>query len=130
MRIALLPLFVDDQDRALAFYTGVLGFKKRHEFPVGPYKWLTVLAPEGPEDVELALEPNANPAARTYQEALFEQKIPAAAFKSSNVDAEYERLAAKGVVFTTTPTTRGPVRIAVFSDTCGNLIQLFQPVAP
>jgi glyoxylase I family protein len=130
MRIALLPLFVDNQDRALAFYTGVLGFKKHREFPVGPYKWLTVLAPEGPEDVELTLEPNANPAARAYQEALFEQKIPAAAFKSKNVDAEYDRLAAKGVVFTTTPTTRGPVRIAVFSDTCGNLIQLFQPLAP
>jgi glyoxylase I family protein len=130
MRIALLPLFVDDQDRALAFYAGVLGFKKKREFPVGPYKWLTVLAPEGPDDVELALEPNANPAARTYQEALFEQKIPAAAFKSKDVDGEYERLVAKGVVFTTTPTTRGPVRIAVFADTCGNLIQIFQPLAP
>jgi glyoxylase I family protein len=122
-----MSLMVDDQDRALAFYTNVLGFRKHREFPVGPYKWITVLAPEGPDDVELTLEPNANPAARAFQEAMFEQKIPLAAFKSSDVDAEYERLRAKGVVFTTTPTTRGPVRIAVFSDTCGNLIQLFQP---
>jgi glyoxylase I family protein len=129
MRIALMSLMVDDQDRALAFYTKVLGFRKHREFPAGPYKWITVLAPEGPDDVELTLEPNANPAARAFQEAMFEQKIPLAAFKSTNVDADYERLSAKGVVFTTTPTTRGPVRIAVFSDTCGNLIQLFQPPA-
>ena len=129
MRIALMSLMVDDQDRALAFYTKVLGFRKHREFPAGPYKWITVLAPEGPDDVELTLEPNANPAARAFQEAMFEQKIPLAAFRSKNVDAEYERLSAKGVVFTTTPTTRGPVRIAVFSDTCGNLIQLFQPPA-
>jgi glyoxylase I family protein len=119
---------VDDQDRALAFYTGVLGFRKHREFPVGPYKWITVLAPDGPEDVELTLEPNANPAGRAFQEAMFEQKIPLAAFKSKDVDSDYVRLKEKGVVFTTAPMTRGPVRIAVFSDTCGNLIQLFQPL--
>jgi glyoxylase I family protein len=129
MRIALLSLMVDDQDRALAFYTQVLGFKKRREFPAGPYKWITVTAPDGPEDVELTLEPNANPAGRAFQEAMFEQKIPVVAFATKDLDAEHARLSAKGVVFTTKPTTMGPVRIAVFSDTCGNLVQLFQPPA-
>ena len=127
MRIKLTSLMVDDQDKALKFYTDVLGFRKKHEFPVGAYKWLTVISPEGPEDIELSLEPSANPAAKTFQKAMFEQKIPLAAFEVSDIENEYARLAAAGVVFTTKPTRTGPVTIAVCSDTCGNLIQLYQP---
>lgn len=127
MRIKLTSLMVDDQDKALKFYTGILGFRKKHEFPVGAYKWLTVISPEGPDDIELSLEPNANPAAKTFQKSMFEQKIPLAAFEVSDLENEYARLAAAGVVFTTQPTRTGPVTIAVCSDTCGNLIQLYQP---
>lgn len=127
MRIKLTSLMVDDQDKALKFYTDVLGFRKKHEFPVGAYKWLTVISPEGPDDIELSLEPNANPAAKTFQESMFEQKIPLAAFEVSDIENEYRRLAAAGVVFTTKPTRTGPVTIAVCCDTCGNLIQLYQP---
>jgi glyoxylase I family protein len=127
MRIKLTSLMVDDQDKALKFYTDVLGFRKKHEFPAGGYKWLTVVSPDGHQDVELSLEPNANPAAKTFQKAMFEQKIPLAAFEVSDIEQEYARLAAAGVVFTTKPTRMGPVTIAVLSDTCGNLIQLYQP---
>jgi len=127
MRIKLTSLMVDDQDKALKFYTEVLGFQKKHEFPAGGYKWLTVISREGPDDIELSLEPNANPAAKTFQEAMFEQKIALAAFEVSDLENEYARLASAGVVFTTKPTRTGPVTIAVFSDTCGNLIQLYQP---
>jgi glyoxylase I family protein len=88
--------------------------------------WLTVVSPEGPDDLELVLEPNANPAAKTYQKALFDQGIPATAFEVSDIDAEYTRLSGRGVAFTQAPVRRGPVSIAVFSDTCGNLIQLYQ----
>lgn len=128
MRIKLTSLMVDDQEQALKFYTDVLGFRKKHEFPVGEYKWLTVVSAEGPEDIELALEPNANPAAKTFQKAMFDQKIPLAAFEVGDIEKEYERLAELGVVFTAKPTRTGPVMIAVLSDTCGNLIQLYQPV--
>jgi catechol 2,3-dioxygenase-like lactoylglutathione lyase family enzyme len=117
---------VNDQDRALRFYTDVLGFRKKHEIPVGEFKWLTVVSPQGPDDLELSLEPNANPAAKIFQEAMFKQGIPLAAFEVSNIQAEYERLLAHGVAFTREPTKAGPVTIAVFSDTCGNLIQLYQ----
>jgi glyoxylase I family protein len=127
MRIKLNSIMVDDQDKALRFYTEVLGFKKKHDFPVGEYKWLTVVSPEGPDDLELALEPNVNPAGKTFQKALFEQGIPATAFEVSNIAEEYARLKALGVAFTTEPTNAGPVMMAVFSDTCGNLIQLYQP---
>ena len=127
MRIKLTSLMVDDQDKALKFYTDVLGFRKKHEFPVGAYKWLTVISPEGPDDIELSLEPNANPAAKTFQKSMFEQKIPLAAFEVGDIENEYARLVAAGVVFTTKPTRTGPVTIAVCSDTCGNLIQLYQP---
>lgn len=127
MRIKLTSLMVDDQDKALKFYTDVLGFRKKHEFPAGGYKWLTVVSPEGHADVELSLEPNANPAAKTFQKAMFDQKIPLAAFEVSDIEKEYQRLAGLGVVFTTKPTRTGPVVIAVFSDTCGNLIQIYQP---
>lgn len=128
MRIKLTSIFVDDQGKALRFYTDVLGFQKKREIPVGAYKWLTVVSADGHADVELSLEPNANPAAKTFQEAMFAQRIPLAAFEVSDLDAEYARLKSRGVVFTTEPTRSGPVAIAVLSDTCGNLIQLYQPM--
>ena len=126
MRIKLTSIMVDDQDKALRFYTDVLGFRKKHDIPVGAYKWLTVVSPEGPEDLELALEPNANPAGRTFQEAMFAQSIPLAAFEVTDLASEYARLKALGVVFTREPTRAGPVTLAVFSDACGNLIQMYQ----
>jgi glyoxylase I family protein len=128
MRIKLTSIFVDDQGKALRFYTDVLGFQKKREIPVGAYKWLTVVSADGHADVELSLEPNANPAAKTFQEAMFAQKIPLGAFEVSDLDADYARLKSRGVVFTAEPTRSGPVAIAVLSDTCGNLIQLYQPM--
>jgi catechol 2,3-dioxygenase-like lactoylglutathione lyase family enzyme len=127
MLIKLTSIMVDDQDKALRFYTEVLGFQKKREFPVGAYKWLTVVSPEAPDEVELTLEPNANPAAKTFQQAMFSQGIPLAAFQVSGMQKEYERLKSLGVVFTVEPTAAGPVTIAVLSDTCGNLIQLYEP---
>jgi glyoxylase I family protein len=126
MKIKLNSIFVEDQDKALKFYTGVLGFIKSKEIPVGEFKWLTVVSPEGPDDVELVLEPNANPAAKTYQEALFKQGIPITAFEADDIHAEFRRLKDLGVVFTMEPTATGPVTIAIFADTCGNLIQIYQ----
>jgi catechol 2,3-dioxygenase-like lactoylglutathione lyase family enzyme len=126
MRIKLTSIMVDDQDKALTFYTRVLGFQKKHEFPVGAYKWLTVVSPEGPQDIELSLEPNANPAAKTFQKAMFDQKIPLAAFEVGDLEKEFARLRGLGVVFISEPTKMGPVTLAVMSDTCGNLIQLYQ----
>jgi catechol 2,3-dioxygenase-like lactoylglutathione lyase family enzyme len=126
MRIKLTSIMVDDQDKALKFYTEVLGFQKKHEIPVGAYKWLTVVSPEGPDDLELSLEPNANPAAKTFQQAMFGQSIPLAAFEVFGIQKEYDRLRALGVVFTREPARMGPVTIAIFSDTCGNLIQLYE----
>jgi glyoxylase I family protein len=127
MRIKLTSVLVDDQEKALRFYTEVLGFKTKMDIPVGEYRWITVYSPEGPDDLELALEPNANPAARTYQEALFAQGIPLTAFVVDDIAAEFARLTAKGVAFTRRPEQAGPVTIAVFADTCGNLIQIYQP---
>jgi catechol 2,3-dioxygenase-like lactoylglutathione lyase family enzyme len=127
MRIKLTSLMVDDQDKALAFYTDVLGFRKKHEIPAGGYRWITVVAPDAPGEAELSLEPNANPAAKTFQQAMFAQKIPLAAFEVDDIESEHQRLKAHGVVFTTPPTPMGPVTLAVFSDTCGNLIQIYQP---
>ncbi len=118
---------VENQDKALAFYTTVLGFKPKHDIPVGEYRWITVTAPDR-DDVELTLEPNANPAAKTFQTAMFEQGIPLAAFEVDDLKAEHARLSKLGVAFTREPTAAGPVMIAVLSDTCGNLIQLYQPV--
>lgn len=127
MNIKLNSIMVDDQDKALRFYTEVLGFKKSKDIPVaGPYRWITVVSAEGPDSLELSLEPNANPAGKTFQKALFEQGIPATAFESSDLAAEYDKLATRGVAFTQKPTKMGPMTIAVFSDTCGNLIQLYQ----
>jgi glyoxylase I family protein len=127
VRIKLTSVMVDDQDKALQFYTDVLGFRKKHDIPVGEYKWLTVVSPDGPGDLELSLEPNANPAAKAFQQAMFTQGIPLAAFEAADIQADYDRLHRRGVVFTREPTKAGPVTIAVFSDTCGNLIQLYQP---
>lgn len=128
MKIKLTSIFVDDPDKAVRFYTEVLGFQKKHDFPAGEYRWITVVSPEGPSDLELALEPNANPAAKAFQKALFEQGIPLTSFESSDVAAEAKRLEEAGVVFTKAPTRMGPVTIAVFADTCGNLIQMHQPM--
>lgn len=128
LKIKLTSIMVDHQEAALKFYTEVLGFVKGKDFDVGGgFRWITVVAPDGHPDVELALEPNANPAGRTFQTALFEQNIPATAFEVDDVDAEYRRLKAADVVFTIAPTKMGPVTIAVFADTCGNLIQIYEP---
>ena len=130
MRIKLTSIMVDDQSKALKFYTEVLGFVPKKDIPVGgPYRWLTVASPEAPDDTELSLEPNANPAGRAFQEAMFTQRIPVAAFEVADLEREVTRLQAAGVVFTQQPTQTGPVSIAVCSDTCGNLIQLYQPPA-
>lgn len=126
LKIKLTSILVDDQAKALAFYTDVLGFVKKQDFPVGEYRWITVVSPEGRDDLELALEPNANPAAKTYQQALFAQGIPLTAFEVGDIAAEHARLTKAGVAFTGPPTSAGPVTIAIFADTCGNLIQLYQ----
>ena len=127
MRIKLTSVMVDDQEKALRFYTDVLGFKKKHDVPVGEYRWITVTSPEEPKDVELALEPNANPAGKAFQEAMFKQGIPVVAFEVGDLAGEFARLTARGVAFTRQPMDAGPVMLAVFADTCGNLIQLYQP---
>jgi catechol 2,3-dioxygenase-like lactoylglutathione lyase family enzyme len=126
MRITLTSIMVDDQERALRFYTNVLGFEEKHDIPVGEYRCITVTSPEGSSEIELSLEPNANPAGKTFQAALFAQGIPATSFESSDLDSECARLKDKGVVFAREPMDAGPVRLAIFSDTCGNLIQLHQ----
>jgi catechol 2,3-dioxygenase-like lactoylglutathione lyase family enzyme len=126
MRITISSVLVEDQARALTFYTEVLGFVKKADLPAGQFRWLTVVSPEGPQGVELLLEPNAHPAARAFQTALFEDGIPATSFASADIEEEYERLSRLGVVFRTRPTKAGPVTVAVFEDTCGNLIQLYQ----
>jgi len=129
MRIKLTSIMVDDQSKALRFYTELLGFVPKQKIPVGQYWWLSVVSPEAPDGTELSLEPNANPAGRAFQEAMFTQGIPVAAFEVTDLAKEVERLQAAGVVFTQMPTQMGPVSIAVCSDTCGNLIQLYQPPA-
>jgi catechol 2,3-dioxygenase-like lactoylglutathione lyase family enzyme len=126
MKIALTSVMVDDQAKALAFYTDRLGFTVRHDISLGAFRWLTVVSPEGAEGVELLLEPNAHPAAVIFQKALFDDGIPATSFESADVAAEHARLVARGVVFRKGPTPMGPTTIAVFDDTCGNLIQLHQ----
>lgn len=126
MKIKLNSVFVDDQGKALEFYTGVLGFIKKSDFPVGEFKWLTVVSPEEPDGAELLLEPNDNPAAKAFQAALFEQGIPLTAFAVEDIQREYERMRELGVRFTQEPTRFGPTTLAVFDDTCGNLIQIYQ----
>ena len=108
----------------------MFGFVKKLDIPVGgPYRWIPVVSPEGPQDLELALEPNANPVGKAFQEDIFKQGIPATAFEVSDVEAEYQRLIALGVVFTQKPSRQGPITMAICADTCGNLIQLYQPPA-
>ncbi len=128
MKIKLSSIFVDDQQKAFEFYTNVLGFVKSQDIPVGEYRWIQLASPQG-GDAELSLEPNVNPAAKTYQEALFEQGIPITAFEVDDVESEFQRLSALGVAFTTEPMQAGDVAMAVFADTCGNLIQIYQPEA-
>jgi catechol 2,3-dioxygenase-like lactoylglutathione lyase family enzyme len=127
MRINLASVLVDDQERALRFYTGVLGFVKKTDVPIGEHRWLTVVSPEEPGGTELVLEPDAHPAARPFKRALVEDGIPFTSFAVADVRAEYERLRAAGVRFTQPPTAMGPVTTAVLDDTCGNLIQLAGP---
>lgn len=129
MRIGHMSVFVDDQDKALAFYTGVLGFVMKTEIPLGEHRWLTVVAPEDPDGVELVLEPDQHPAAATFKKALVADGIPFTMFGVADVAAEYERLRALGVVFTQEPLSMGGMVTAVFDDTCGNLLQIVAPVA-
>ena len=124
MKIAMTSVLVDDQEKALRFYTDVLGFVAKHDIPMGEHRWLTVTSAESPDGVELVLEPDAHPAARPFKEALVADGIPYTAFTVDDVHAEYERLVAAGVVFTQPPVAMGPVTTAVLDDTCGNLIQL------
>ncbi|MDX2600548.1 VOC family protein [Streptomyces caniscabiei] len=125
MKIHLTSVFVDDQARAEQFYTGILGFVKKHDVPVGEKdRWLTVVSPDEPHGTELLLEPAGHPAARTYRDALVEDGIPLAQFAVDDVRAEYERLRGLGVRFVQEPVEMGPVTTAVFDDTCGNLIQI------
>jgi catechol 2,3-dioxygenase-like lactoylglutathione lyase family enzyme len=126
MKITLSSVLVDDQEKALRFYTDVLGFVKRQDIPMGEFRWLTVVSPEGSPEVELALEPNNHPAAKEFQARIFADGIPATSFASIDIHAECERLKGRGVVFRSGPKQAGPVWVAVFEDTCGNLIQLHQ----
>ncbi|MBT8078367.1 MAG: VOC family protein [Gammaproteobacteria bacterium] len=126
MQIKLSSVLVEDQDKALAFYTDVLGFEKKQDIPMGEFRWLTVVSPDSPCEVELLLEPTGFAPAKTYQSALFEANIPLTAFAVGDVRAEYERLSGLNVRFQTEPMTAGPTTIAVFEDTCGNLIQIYQ----
>jgi catechol 2,3-dioxygenase-like lactoylglutathione lyase family enzyme len=126
MRIGLTSVLVDDQDKALAFYTDVLGFVKRNDVPMGEHRWLTVVSRHEPHGVELVLEPDAHPAAKPFKDALVADGIPYTAFLVEDVRAEHARLTARGVRFTQDPADMGPVTTAVLDDTCGNLIQIMQ----
>jgi predicted enzyme related to lactoylglutathione lyase len=127
MQIKFVSITVEDQESALQFYTSVLGFEKMADIPMGEYRWLTVTSPDGIEGVELVLEPLGFPPARAYQKALFEAGIPATAFITKDIAAEVERLKARGVKFRGEPKDMGPIKVVVFEDTCGNLINLVQP---
>lgn len=126
MKIKLNSVIVQNQESALRFYTEVLGFTKKMDLPAGEFRWLTVVSPEEPGGAQLLLEPNANPAAATYQRALFESGIPLTSFAVDDIEKEYQRLKALGVVFTQKPTKVGDAFIVVFDDTCGSLIQIYQ----
>lgn len=127
MQIKFVSINVDDQEKALAFYTEILGFKKMADIPMGEYRWLTVVSPDGIEGVELVLEPMAFPPAKAYQKALFDAGIPANAFTTKDIKAEYARLSRLGVRFHGEPIAQGPITSTTFEDTCGNLIHLVQP---
>ena len=124
MKINLASVFVDDQDKALRFYTEVLGFVKKADMAMGPARWLTVVSPEIPDGVELVLEPDSHPAVRPFKEALVADGIPWTSFAVADCRAEFARLRSAGVVFTQEPVDMGPVVTAVLDDTCGNLIQI------
>jgi predicted enzyme related to lactoylglutathione lyase len=126
MKIKVTSLYVDDQEKALRFYTDVLGFVKKHDFSNGPYRWLTVASAEEPNGTELQLALNDNPAAKTYQQALFQQNQTAATFFTDDVQADYDRMKAHGAKFTMPPSDVTGARIAVVNDTCGNLVQVTQ----
>jgi catechol 2,3-dioxygenase-like lactoylglutathione lyase family enzyme len=128
MQIKFVSVMVDDQDRALEFYTTVLGFEKMADIPFGEYRWLTVTSPDGLAGVELVLEPMGFEPSRTYQKALFEAGIPVTAFVSSDIQADYGRLKELGVRFRGEPASMGPIIAVSFEDTCGNLIQIVEPV--
>jgi predicted enzyme related to lactoylglutathione lyase len=126
MRMNLMSVYVNDQRAALAFYTDVLGFKKRHDIPLGKNFWLTVVSPESPDGPELLLEPSDHPAVKPYRDAVVEDGIPLAQFAVNDIQSQHARLTGKGVVFTQAPTDIGTALVAVFDDTCGNLIQLIE----
>jgi predicted enzyme related to lactoylglutathione lyase len=126
MKIKVTSVYVDDQDKALHFYTEVLGFAKKADFSNGPYRWLTVASPEEPDGTELQLALNDNPAAKAYQQAMFQQSQPAAMFFTDDVKGDFERIKARGATFTMPPTDVPGSAIARLNDTCGNLIQLTQ----
>lgn len=127
MQLKLSSIMVQDQDRALDFYTNKLGFVKLHDIPMGPFRWLTVTSPDGVEGMELVLEPMAFPPSQVYQKALYDAGIPATAFMTTDIDAEFKRLSEAGVVFRGEPQAMGPISTVLFDDTCGNLINLVQP---
>jgi catechol 2,3-dioxygenase-like lactoylglutathione lyase family enzyme len=124
VRINLTSVLVDDQEKALRFYTEILGFLKKHDVPLGDHRWLTVVSPDAPEGTELLLEPDAHPAAKPFKQALVDDGIPYTSFAVEDVQAEYERLRARGVRFTQEPLEMPTVTTAVLDDTCGNLIQI------
>ncbi|WP_153462842.1 VOC family protein [Sediminibacillus terrae] len=126
MKIIVTSIFVEDQDKALEFYADTLGFVKKHDVPAGEHRWITLVSPEEQGGTELLLEPNEHPAAKEYQQKLFADGIPVTMFGVQDIDAEYKRLTEKGVKFTMEPTKIGDVTLAVFDDTCGNLIQIMQ----
>lgn len=126
MKIVVTSVFVEDQERALSFYSEKLGFVKKEDVPTGEFRWLTLVSPDNPDGTELLLEPNEHPAVKEYQDRLFADGIPATMFGVEDIRKEYEQLLEKGVMFTVKPTEMGDVTIAVFDDTCGNLIQIVQ----
>ena len=126
MKIIVTSIFVDNQDKALQFYSETLGFVKKHDVPTGEFRWITLVSPENEKGTELLLEPNNHPAAKEYQQKLFADGIPVTMFGVADIHAEYKKLMEKGVRFTMEPTKMGELTIAVFDDTCGNLIQIMQ----
>lgn len=126
MQIKITGVLVDDQEKALQFYTNILGFIKKTDVPVGEHRWLTLVSPEAPDEVELLLEPMGFAPAKVYQQALFSAGIPATAFNVADIHHEYDRMLALAVKFSMKPTLMGPVTLAVFDDTCGNNIQIVQ----
>jgi len=127
MKIKLTSIYVDDQEKALAFYTGKLGFQKKADYPAGDFRWITIVSPEEPDGVEVFLQPNANPAAKALQQALKDNSERAAVFHTADLESDYERMKGLGVVFTQPPQKEAWGAMATLDDTCGNLIQLIQP---